>query len=421
MAQEAAHARVRSAREVYASTCVDLNCKCNSALERMLPGDGDDPAAVGCIDLSLNLVGNLGCQALLPALAQLPALTALNLARNQIENACATALAARLASHPTLTLLDLTANPISHAGGKQLLQLAMRSQRLRFMELEDTMINPALRKRIEAALAARRHEEAENGDASPTAPGAATAAPSPTPARVNDAPEEAAERDDEVPAAAAAASAADDVDGADATAAAAEEEGGMGPWSDAPEHHRTERDAGRSDGVHADEDDDDDATDAGDGAANSDRDDESAAAEEHEEQDDADKEEQEEEDGDDEDGGAKTAQEEKPARSRQGTTAKSKARPHRKAAGDSLKCLLALEGCNAASPALRTPIAVVGDVAQRREARRAERTYRRRRIAAQARHERRDRGMRNERWSRHGRRRHDYEEEVEEYWLEEEE
>jgi hypothetical protein len=148
--------RVKPPRELYASTCVDLNCKCNSALEQMLPGADDPVHEVTTLDLHLNLVGNLGCQALLPAVLQLPALTSLNLSNNQLENACATALAVKLSGHQCLQHLDLSGNPISHAGGKQLLQLATHSPSLQHMALDGTLINPALKKRIDAALAPRR-------------------------------------------------------------------------------------------------------------------------------------------------------------------------------------------------------------------------------------------------------------------------
>lgn len=106
------------------------------------------------LDVSVASIGNEGAEAMVALLTSGPALSALTLRSNGIENDGVRAIGAALLANSTLTKLDLVRNE-SGASGAAALAEAIRSCRLRVLDLRENAVGDAGASSLAASLEAR--------------------------------------------------------------------------------------------------------------------------------------------------------------------------------------------------------------------------------------------------------------------------
>eukprot|EP00667_Euglena_gracilis_P013617 EG_transcript_14048 len=146
----------KSPQEVYAAHCEALGCKKNSYLLKALPALPNSFSSLVTLDLSLNFVGRVGLRAVLAVVSQAHSLERLGLADNWLDNQLVRELASAVAELPKLHYLDLSRNPISHTGGRILSDLVHRCPGIYAIQLEGTLINPALVRIVQRRAEANR-------------------------------------------------------------------------------------------------------------------------------------------------------------------------------------------------------------------------------------------------------------------------
>lgn len=137
-------------RSDYIANCLSNRVKANSGVVRLLSLETNDAKVVE-LNLEGNYIGDNGLTPLLPLLSRMHNLTTIRLAHNGLKNDGAIALCKAIAAHPSITSVDLSHNNISRTGGKQLLSLVATTPRVTFIGLEGTVMDAALRSKIESA------------------------------------------------------------------------------------------------------------------------------------------------------------------------------------------------------------------------------------------------------------------------------
>lgn len=159
----------KSLRDVYASQCEKLHCRKNSYLLKTLSNSPNDFGSLTELDLSLNFVGRNGIKAVLEVIRISPNVQRLCLADNWLNNDAVKEIVAVLTGLSNLHHLDLSRNPISHTAGKILSDYISRTPAMQTIQLDETLINPALVKIIEGKAAAHMQTAAPIQVARPAA------------------------------------------------------------------------------------------------------------------------------------------------------------------------------------------------------------------------------------------------------------
>ena len=159
-----------SPASTYAEACTRSGCRPNKTLSKTLAALSPD-TTLQCVDLSINVVGKNGANAIVDLVASVETVGELLVRDNYLSNENVIYMVQRLAAHPSLHRVDLRNNPISHAAGKALLRFVHANRRVTCIELEGTLINRALIRMICSAAEA-------NAQAPPTPEKAAKEEPS---------------------------------------------------------------------------------------------------------------------------------------------------------------------------------------------------------------------------------------------------
>lgn len=137
-----------SLKSLYERACASRKIKKNSLFASSLPESAEKNGTLTAIDLSLNFAGPMGCMAVVDVACSAQCLQTLNLRDNQLSNDFVEYLCKKLAEHPSLREIDLGKNPISHPGGKQLASFVNRNHKIQRLDVDGTLLNPALVQRI---------------------------------------------------------------------------------------------------------------------------------------------------------------------------------------------------------------------------------------------------------------------------------
>ena len=149
-----------SLRQIYTDSCLQLQCRPNKEVLAQLPEYVKD--TLGFCSLSLgerNLVGPIGCKAIVVVAQCSPNLELLDFSSNQLQNETIEFMCPLLADHPTLHTIILDDNPISYPAAKSLLKNFARDNnntKVARISVEGTLINKALALRITREVAAKR-------------------------------------------------------------------------------------------------------------------------------------------------------------------------------------------------------------------------------------------------------------------------
>eukprot|EP00667_Euglena_gracilis_P025404 EG_transcript_29808 len=121
-------------RQVYVSSCRELQCKPNSALLSLL--DSDNEKVWNCRN---NYIGSEnGFRALLAAVQANKELEELDLSSNYLTPENIHALVETLADHPSIRVVRLNNNRLYIDAGKELVRLARKNRHITLIETEDT-------------------------------------------------------------------------------------------------------------------------------------------------------------------------------------------------------------------------------------------------------------------------------------------
>jgi hypothetical protein len=142
-----------SPASTYAEACTRSGCRPNKTLSKTLAALSPD-TTLQCVDLSINVVGKNGANAIVDLVASVETVGELLVRDNYLSNENVIYMVQRLAAHPSLHRVDLRNNPISHAAGKALLRFVHANRRVTCIELEGTLINRALIRMICSAAEA---------------------------------------------------------------------------------------------------------------------------------------------------------------------------------------------------------------------------------------------------------------------------
>jgi len=133
----------------YRAQCSYTRCKVNSGVLRALETFDTSKDPLIEFDLSGNYVGRTGVVPVILAIKKVPTLARLNLSSNYLNNDSVKELCAALHGHTSLQYIDLSSNPISHSSGKQIRAFLQRNANVLCVSVNNTLMNPALRRIIE--------------------------------------------------------------------------------------------------------------------------------------------------------------------------------------------------------------------------------------------------------------------------------
>eukprot|EP00755_Sulcionema_specki_P006569 Sspe_Gene.35807::Locus_17339_Transcript_1_1_Confidence_1.000_Length_1122::g.35807::m.35807 len=140
--------RSLSLREVYERSCDSNACRRNTSLMALLPDSPSASATLTSLDLSLNFVGRLGLRPVISVIKCAPMLRHLSVADNFLDNSAISEVLSAIDGLPNLTSLDISRNPVSQSGGKHLNSILRNNASIGEVQLEGTLINPALKAAI---------------------------------------------------------------------------------------------------------------------------------------------------------------------------------------------------------------------------------------------------------------------------------
>eukprot|EP01062_Namystynia_karyoxenos_P062381 TRINITY_DN55276_c0_g1_i1.p1 TRINITY_DN55276_c0_g1~~TRINITY_DN55276_c0_g1_i1.p1 ORF type:complete len:328 (+),score=134.06 TRINITY_DN55276_c0_g1_i1:91-984(+) len=141
-------------RAVYEESCSLHGCRVNTDFAERLPDEPVAACTVSSIDLSLNFVGRVGLRPVLAVARCAPELRHLSLGGNFLDNSAAAEVCAAVDGMPSLRALDLSCNPISQAAGKLLSCLLRNNANICSVNVEGTLISPALKAALQRKAAA---------------------------------------------------------------------------------------------------------------------------------------------------------------------------------------------------------------------------------------------------------------------------
>jgi hypothetical protein len=142
-------------QECYRRSCATLSIKPNAHLMAQLPDtcSGRPHWSLQILDGTGAYLGNKGVAALIPIILASPRLTHVLLPRIGMQVGVAKALIAALATHGGVTTVQLQQNHLGTSVGQMLLKLVQSHQRIHTVGLDETLIIPQLKRRIDACLA----------------------------------------------------------------------------------------------------------------------------------------------------------------------------------------------------------------------------------------------------------------------------
>lgn len=143
-----------SLQESYRRACASLAVRPNAHILVQLPStcSGRPHWSLQILDGSGAYLGSKGVAALIPVILACPRLTHLILPRVGLQVAVAKALIHALSIHPGITTIQLHQNHLGTAVGQQLLHLAQTHRRIHTIGLDETLIIPPLKRRIDNCL-----------------------------------------------------------------------------------------------------------------------------------------------------------------------------------------------------------------------------------------------------------------------------
>lgn len=144
-----------SLQECYRRSCATLGIKPNSAIAIQLPNttEGRPQWALHILDGTGAYLGSKGVVALIPIILACPRLTHVLLPRVGMQVGAAKALITALATHSGITTIQLHQNHLGTCVGQLLLKLVQQHRRIHTLGLDETLIIPQLKRRIDAQLA----------------------------------------------------------------------------------------------------------------------------------------------------------------------------------------------------------------------------------------------------------------------------
>ncbi|CUG88321.1 Hypothetical protein, putative [Bodo saltans] len=143
-----------SLQECYRRSCATLGIKANAHILAQLPDttEGRPHWALQILDGTGAYLGSKGVAALIPIIAASPRLTHILLPRIGMQVGAAKALIDALSIHPGVTTIQLQQNHLGTAVGQLILKLVQNHQRIHTIGLDETLIIPQLKRRIDACL-----------------------------------------------------------------------------------------------------------------------------------------------------------------------------------------------------------------------------------------------------------------------------
>lgn len=141
--------------DLYTRSCVVAGCKTNQAIMTQLTAvvsAKESRRSVRILDASGAYLGNRGTAALIPLVQALPRLTHLLLPRVGMKADVALALIRMLRTHPSIREINLSNNDLGCEVGKRLLELLTVHPRIYGLQLDETLVIPALKRKIDQQL-----------------------------------------------------------------------------------------------------------------------------------------------------------------------------------------------------------------------------------------------------------------------------